>query len=399
MASSIRIGRVLGVEIGVHWSWAFIFLIITWSFATGVFAHYYEGWTDLQRWAGAVVVSGVFFLSVLIHEMSHAVVSNRLGLPVRSITLFVFGGAANLSKEPEAPGDEFRIAVVGPLSSLVLGLLFAVGWLALRPVSNGISGIVGYLALINVSLALFNMLPGFPLDGGRVFRSVVWSRNGDRLRATRTASRAGEWIAYGMMAAGVAELFFTGLAGGLWLLLIGFFLRSTAVASYEQLLIETTLSGIPVGDVMRRDVPRVPAGITIETFVHDHLLAGSARAFGVMVDDRLAGLITLADARRVPRADWPATTVRQAMTSADHLLTVEAQQCLTDALRLMVEHDVNQVPVMRGQEIAGVLDRSDVMRYIQVRRELDEAGASQATTAVGAERDRGEPRRISPRAS
>jgi Zn-dependent protease/CBS domain-containing protein len=398
MASSFRIGRILGVDIGVHWSWIFIFAIVTWSFATGVFEYYYEDWSELQRWAGAVIVSGVFFLSVLTHEMSHAVVSNRLGLPVRSITLFVFGGAANLSKEPDEAGQEFRIAVVGPLTSLALGALFAVGWAVLYPFSTGVAGISAYLALINISLAIFNMLPGFPLDGGRVFRAIVWARNGDRLRATRTASQAGEWIAYGMMAVGLISVFFTGLASGLWLLFIGFFLRSIAAASYEQLLIQTTLSGIRVDEVMRRAVPTVAPDMSIEELVHEQLLRGEARAFAVVAGGELAGLITLTDVRKVPRDEWPLTSVYRAMTPATRLHTIEPGQCLTDVLQLMVQHDVNQLPVVRGRELVGMLDRSDIMRYIQVRRELGEAEAErdlEARQAGGPER----PGRASPRAS
>lgn len=375
MTSSFRIGRILGVDIGVHWSWIFIFLIVTWSFATGVFEHYYEDWSAAQRWGGAILVSLVFFLSVLIHELSHAEVSNRLGLPVRSITLFVFGGAANLSKEPERAGDEFKIAIVGPATSMALGVVFALAWAIFYPFNDGLAGISAYMALINVSLAVFNMLPGFPLDGGRVFRSIVWARNGDRLRATRTASRVGEWIAYGIMAIGIINTFFAGLVAGLWFLLIGFFLRNAATASYEQLLIETTLSGIRVDEVMRPDVPRVQPDMTLEEFVHEGILRSNNRSFAVMAAGDFAGLITLTDVRKVPREEWASTSVYRAMTPSNRLQTVAPGQCLTDVLRLMAEHDVNQLPVVRGRDLVGMLDRGDVMRFIQVRRELGEAAS------------------------
>jgi len=372
MTSSFRIGRIFGVDIGAHWSWLFIFAIVTWSFATGVFHHYYPGWSAGERWAGAIVVAGVFFLSVLVHELSHAIVSNRLGLPVRSITLFIFGGAANLSKEPERAGDEFKIAIVGPSTSLAIGVLFAVLWGVLFPFSEGLAGIAAYLALINGSLAVFNMLPGFPLDGGRVFRSIVWSRNGNRLRATHTASRLGEVIAYVIMALGIASIFFAGLGSGLWFLLIGFFLRSAASASYEQLLIETTLSGIRVDQVMRTDVPTVSPETTVEELVHEQLLRGGGRAYAVLSGSDLAGIITLTDVRHIPRDAWASTSVYRAMTPATRLHSVEPGQRLTDVLHVMVEHDINQLPVVRGRQIAGILDRGDVMRYIQVRRELGE---------------------------
>jgi Zn-dependent protease len=374
MNSSIKLARIFGIDIGVHWSWIFIFFLVTWTFATGVLDHYYPQWTDGQRWTAGAVVSIVFFLSVLAHELSHAVVSNALKLPVRSISLFVFGGVANLSKEPEKASDEFKIAIVGPATSLALGALFAAGWAIVRPFNEGIAGISANLSLINVSLAIFNMLPGFPLDGGRVFRSIVWGRNKDRLKATRQASKVGEWIAYGVMGIGVLETLVQGL-GGLWLIFIGLFLRNAATASYEQLVIETTLSGIRVRDVMRSEFETVPPDTTLEELVQEGVLRRNARSFAVIGGGDFAGLITLTDIRRVARDDWPSTSVYRAMTPATRLHTVRASDSLASVLQLMAEHDVNQLPVVEGRALFGMLDRGDVMRFIQVRRDLGDAGA------------------------
>ncbi|MEX2247529.1 MAG: site-2 protease family protein [Dehalococcoidia bacterium] len=372
MGSSLKIGRLFGVDVGVHWSWVFIFLIVTWTFATGVLDHYYPEWTDAQRWTAGALVAAVFFLSVLAHELSHAIISNRNKLPVRSITLFVFGGVANLSREPDDAATEFRIAIVGPLTSLGLGALFAVAWVALLPFSEGLAGISANLALINTSLAVFNMLPGFPLDGGRVFRSIVWARNRDRLRATRLASRVGEWIAYGIMGIGVAFTLFGGYLSGVWFLLIGFFLRNASSASYEQLLMETTLSGITVRDVMQKDIEQVPPDMSVEELVTEHMLRRSARCFAVMAGGDFAGLITLTDVRRLPREEWGATSVYRAMTPATRLHTVQPGDNLTRVLQLMAVHDVNQLPVVQGRELVGMLTRGDIMRFIQVRRDLGE---------------------------
>jgi Zn-dependent protease/predicted transcriptional regulator len=385
MGSSIKLGRIFGIDIGIHWSWIFIFLIVTWSFATGLLADTYPGWSGVQLWVAGAVIAGVFFLSILAHELSHAIVSNRSGLPVRSITLFVFGGVSNLTREPDTPGMEFRIAVVGPLTSLAAGALFAAGWAALYNINQGLAGICAYLAVINTSLAVFNMLPGFPLDGGRVFRSIVWARNKNRLRATRTASHMGQWIAYAIMGLGVVYTFVFGLFSGLWFLLIGFFLRNASAASYEQLVIETTLSGIPVRDVMQTEIYRLPPDTSLEELVHDYVLRHNARSFAVMAGGDFAGLITLSDIRKVPRDQWPATSVYRAMTPATRLHTVGPNESLTRVLQMMAMYDVNQLPVVWGRELLGMLNRGDVLRFIQVRQEVGEhpGGASSPPSPAG----------------
>ncbi len=379
MGSSIKLGRVFGIEIGIHWSWIFIFAIVTWSFATTIFDKFYPEWSTAQRWLGGAFVSVIFFLSVLAHELSHAIVSNRNGLPVKTITLFVFGGVSNLTREPDTAGLEFRIAIVGPAMSLALGALFAGLWALVRPVNDGVAGICADLAVINASLAVFNMLPGFPLDGGRVFRAFVWSRNKDRLAATRTAARTGEWIAYGIMGLGVVYTFLGALVGGIWMLLIGMFLRNASSASYEQLVVETTLAGVLVRDVMQTEVHAVPPDVNVEELVQEHVLRRNARCFAVIAAGDFAGLVTLTDIRKVPRDQWPTTSVYRAMTPASRLHTVAPDENLQRVLRLMAEHDVNQLPVVYGRELVGMLNRGDVMRFIQLRQEVgDRTGATPA---------------------
>lgn len=372
MGSSIKLFRIFGIDIGIHWSWVFIFVIVTWTFATGILDDNYPRWTDQQRWTAGALIAGVFFLSILAHELSHAIVSNRNGLPVKTITLFVFGGVSNLSREPDSASLEFRIAVVGPLTSLVLGLLFGAAWLALRPVNSGIASICGYLGFINASLAVFNMLPGFPLDGGRVLRSAVWGRNKNRLRATRTAAHVGEWIAYGLMAGGVAQSVFISPFAGIWMLLVGFFLKNAAASSYTQLVVETTLDGITVRDVMKTSFDSVAPDVSVEELVHDYVLKRNARCFAVIAAGDFAGLVTLTDVRKLPREEWATTSVYRAMTPATRLQSLSPDENLTKVLRVMAEHDVNQLPVVERRELVGMLDRADVVRFIQMHRELDE---------------------------
>jgi Zn-dependent protease/predicted transcriptional regulator len=372
MGSSIKLGHVFGIEIGIHWSWIFIFGVVTWSFATSIFGDFYPEWTEAQRWIGGAFVALIFFLSVLAHELSHAVVSNRNGLPVKTITLFVFGGVANLTKEPDAPGLEFRIAIVGPATSLALGALFAGLWFAIRPINDGVAGISANLAVINASLAVFNMLPGFPLDGGRVFRSIVWHRNKNRLRATRTAARAGEWIAYGIMGVGLLLTVQGQPFNGVWFVLIGLFLRSASAASYQQLVVETALAGIAVNEVMQTAVESVPPDTSVEELVQEHVLRRNARCFAVIAAGDFAGLITLSDIRKIPREEWPMTSVYKAMTPASRLHSVGPTESLAKVLQMMARFDVNQLPVIYGRELVGMLNRADVLRFIQVRQEIGE---------------------------
>jgi len=373
---SFKIGRIFGIEVNVHWSWIFIFAIVTWSFATGVLDNYYPQWSEAQKWGGGAFVALIFFVSILLHELSHSVVSNRNGLPVKSITLFVFGGVSNLTKEPDTPGLEFRIAIVGPLTSLALGVLFAVGWAAIFPFNEGIAGISANLAVINASLAFFNMLPGFPLDGGRVLRSIVWSRNHDRLRSTRTASTWGQWIAYGIMGIGVLYTFIGGIFAGVWFLLIGFFLRNASVASYEQLLIESTLSHIRVRDMIRTDLHPVSPEMTLEELVNEHIFRGEARCYAVAAAGQFLGLVTISDVRKFEREQWATTSVYKAMTPSAKLHTVNPDENLARVLQLMSQHDVNQLPVLRGMhDLLGIVTRADIMRYIQIREDLGEKAA------------------------
>jgi Zn-dependent protease/predicted transcriptional regulator len=335
-----------------------------------VLVQFYPEWSVPHRWIGGAFVAAVFFGSVLAHEMSHAIVSNRNGLPVKSITLFVFGGVANLTKEPDQPGLEFRIAIVGPLTSLALGGVFAALWLALRGVNEGVSGICAELALINTSLAVFNMLPGFPLDGGRVFRSAVWKRNHDRLRATRTAARVGEGIAYGIMALGLA-LTLVNTFSGIWLLLIGFFLRNASAGSYEQLAVETAIGGVTAAEVMSTVFDRVPPDMSVDELVQERMLQHHARCYAVMAGGDFAGLVTLADVRKIPREQWATTSVYRAMTPTSALKTVWPSETLPNVLRIMATGNVNQLPVIQGRELVGMISRADVVEYIQLRRTLD----------------------------
>ncbi|HEY4685617.1 MAG TPA: site-2 protease family protein [Dehalococcoidia bacterium] len=377
MVGTFRIGRLFGIEISVHWSWLFIFFLVTWTFATGILEEFYPDWTGSRRWVVASAISLIFFLSILLHEMSHSLLARRYGIPVSSITLFVFGGVSNLAKEPDNARQEFWIAIVGPLTSLAMALLFTAGYFVLSPLEEGAGGVSANLAVINFAIGIFNLVPGFPLDGGRVLRSVFWAQKRNLLAATRIASNVGQAVAYGIMAIGVASFFFVDVITGIWFFLIGNFLRSASIASYEQLFLDTVLKGIPASAVARQDYVTVPPELTLAQLVEEHVLAGHGRCFPVVAGSELLGLVTLQDLRQVPREEWPTTSVYRAMTPLSKLRTASMRDDLPYVLAQMAAGDVNQVPLMDGRELIGLIHRSDVIRYIQVRQEI----GTGATTA------------------
>ncbi len=370
MAGTFRIGRLFGFEINVHWSWIFIFILVTWTFAAGILEDAYPQWSDAQRWALATIIAIVFFLSILLHEMSHSILARRYGIPVSSITLFVFGGVSNLNKEPDNARQEFWIAIVGPLTSIAIGLVFVILYVGLRSVDHGASDISGQLALINIAIGIFNLIPGFPLDGGRVLRSIFWARKRNILGATRLASRVGIGVAYVIMGIGILTFFFQPITG-VWFFLIGNFLRAASTESYQQVFLDKALKGVPASAVARQDYVSVAPDMSLTQLVEENVLAGHGRCFPVVVGTDLLGLITLSDLKSHPREEWPTTSVYRAMTPYEKLRTVSMRDDLPEVLNQLAAGDVNQVPLVEGKELLGIVHRADVLRYIQAREALD----------------------------
>jgi Zn-dependent protease len=371
VAGTFRIARIFGFDVNVHWSWLLIFVLLTWSYGTGILENSYPEWTTSRRLVVGGGVAIIFFLSILFHEMSHSVVARRYGIPVSSITLFIFGGVSNLTREPDNSREEFWIAIVGPLTSFVLGAIFAVGFFVLDPIENGAADVALHLALINVVLAIFNLIPGFPLDGGRVLRSLFWARKRNMLDATKLAAKVGTYVAYAIMAMGaIAALLFAAIVPGIWLFIIGNFLRSSSAASYEQLFVETVLTGIPASAVASHEYASVSPEVTLDQLVEEHVLTGPGRCYPVMAGQELLGLVTLSDLRAVPRDEWATTTVFRAMTPVSKLHTVSPNDDLPVVLQKLAAGDVNQVPMMDGRLLLGLIYRGDVIRYIQTRQAL-----------------------------
>ncbi len=370
MPGSLRLGKIAGIEISVHVSWLIIFVLLTWSLATGWFPVLYPGWSAFAYWTVSLLAALLLFVSVLVHELAHSLVAHRRGLPVKNITLFIFGGVSNIEQEPKSPGVEFQMSVVGPLTSLVLGgLSFLLLW-AMRGGTSPLAAILGYLGLANILLGLFNLVPAFPLDGGRVLRSIVWKLSGSLRTATRAATIAGQGIAYLMILAGFWLIFGGDILDGIWLGLIGWFLLSGAQSANSQVVLETMLKGVTVGEVMNTTPTTVPANISLQKLVDEFLLPHGWRSAFVMQVDQLAGLITLGDIRHVPRNEWAMTPVGLAMIPREKLHAVSPKQSLNEVLPLMVDRDVNQLPVVEDERLVGVLSREDIVRFLEIRRSL-----------------------------
>lgn len=386
MENNLRLGRIFGIEIGINWSLIFIFVLIAWSLALGVFAPLHPTWGPVFIWGLAIGGAVLFFASLMAHELAHSLVAKSYGIPVRNITLWMFGGVSSISKEPPSPKAEFFMAIVGPLTSIVVGFIF----LGLAAVSSGglanlsdlaVLGpartLAVWLGSINILLGVFNMVPGFPLDGGRVLRSIFWAMTNNLAKATRWASLVGQGVAWIFILMGAAMIFGvripffgTGLLGGLWLILIGWFLHSAAIQSYQQIVIQRALSGVPVGRLMESHVATVTPDLPVGTLVNEYIMGTSERAFPVVQDNQLVGIVSLEDVRRVPREDWEITSVRQIMTPQSQLTTATPDEDANEAMEELAIRDVNQVPVVQDGHLVGMLRRSDILRWLQIQTKV-----------------------------
>lgn len=369
MEASVKLGRIWGIPIGLHLSWFLIFGLVTWSLALGYFPAEYPRLSTTAYWLLGAVTSLLFFGSVLVHELGHALLALRNQIPVRGITLFIFGGVAQIGRESSSPGVEFRIAIAGPLASVGLaGLFYGLWWFDRHIIYLAAPSL--WLARINLLLAVFNMIPGFPLDGGRVLRAVIWWWTGNLHRATQVAAYAGQIIAFGFIGLGLFIIVGGNFFNGLWLIFIGWFLQNAAAASYAQSNLQQTLRGVSVAQIMTRDIPLVSGRLSLAQLVEEQILTSGRRCFFVSENGQLLGMLTLRDVAEVPRAEWGQITTGQVMLPWERLAHVTPNTELLSALQTMDDANVNQVPVVQGQEIVGMLSREQVLRYLRARTEL-----------------------------
>ncbi len=370
MRSSIRLFRIAGIDIGIHYTWIFIFVLIAWSLAQGFFPQAYPGWSTTTYWVTGFVASLLLFVSVLLHELAHSLVARARGLPVRSITLFIFGGVSNLEEEPQQPRVEFVMSIVGPLTSLVLaGICWGIFQLISEQNTPAVATLF-YLALINALLAGFNLLPAFPLDGGRVLRSILWATTGSLTKATNIAAISGRVFSWLFIGYGVYQLLWVGnLFGGLWIAFIGWFLGNAADSSRREVGLRERLTGVRVQDVMESSPIAVSPATSVWDLVRDTFRQYRRRAVPVSQGNQAVGIITFTDVRELPQDRWTETPVEQIMTRAP-LYSVAPEDDLSSAMKLIAQHDINQVLVLRNGQLVGLLSRADIIQYLQLSQEL-----------------------------
>lgn len=365
----LELFKVAGVQVEIDYSWLIIFVLILWSLSAGYFPVMYPGHGWLSYWAVGLVATVLFFASVLGHELSHAAMGNRLGENISRITLFIFGGMAHMSGEPKSARDELKIAAVGPLSSLILGIVF---WLIAKGVAFSPAPVLWvamfrYLAFINVALAVFNLLPGFPLDGGRLLRAVLWQRSGDLRKATAQAADWGSGIAWGLIGLGALEIFAGALIGGLWLIFIGLFLRSAASASYQSVVVEQALSEARVSDIMVREPVSLSPDLSIADAVEEYFLRYGYGGFPVVANGQVLGILSLSSVRHCPAGDRSQKKVRDIMRPRDAAIEISRSATVSEAMRRIIESETGRLLVMDGESLAGLITRTGITRFIHFR--------------------------------
>lgn len=371
MSGTIQIARLFGIGIKLHFSWIFIFLLISWSLAGSFLPQNYPGWNSNTYWVVGIMGSVLLFVCVLIHELSHSLVAMSRGYKVSGITLFFLGGVSEIAEEAADAGEEFWIAIVGPLASLVLAAIFG-GLLSFAFGSNSTAeALFFYLAFINLMLGIFNLIPAFPLDGGRVLKSIIWKATGSQDQATAVASITGSILGFMFIGLGIVIAFKTGsFISGLWLVFIGWFIQSTASSSRREQSIHTALSGRRVVDTMDQDLPMVEPGTTVQELLDRFMTKEFQRAYLVYLGNSFQGLVSVSDVIKVAPQERPTRYVAEIMTKASEMATVSPSDPLETALQLLASRDVNQLVVMDNGVPLGLLTRSDVLRVMEISQLL-----------------------------
>ena len=376
MRSSIKLGHIAGIEIGLHYSWFIIAFLIAFALA-GHFHAVRPDWSESVVWGISLATSVFFFITLLLHELAHSLVAKSKGLKVRAITLFALGGVSQIETEASDASSEFWIAIVGPLTSLVIGFILlgivrSLGWTPGREPMTPLTAVLLWLGYINILLALFNMIPGFPLDGGRVFRAIVWWITKKPEKSTRIAARVGEVVAILFILYGLFRFFMQANFGGLWLAFIGWFLLEASRSSYAQVGIMSGLRDHRVAEIMESNCTPVQGYLSLRDFVDHYLLHSGSRCFVVNQDNHVAGIVTANDIRRVSRENWDQTSVQSVMRPLSSLRTVSPDMPALKALEIMGRENLNQLAVVSDGKLLGIFSRPQILRFLQIHSGMGE---------------------------
>jgi Zn-dependent protease/CBS domain-containing protein len=363
--------KIAGIQIRLDFSWFIIFILVLVSLSAGYFPQQFPDQHPLNYWFAGLIATLLFFGSILAHELAHSLMAMRAGIHIPEITLFLFGGVSRLSEEASDAKTEFKIAIVGPLTSFALALLF---WGIQSGLQTGQPSltvtVLQYLAWINMAVGIFNLIPGFPLDGGRVLRAILWHRSGSLTQATRTSADIGKGFAVVLMVFGGLQIFAGSLIGGLWLIFIGMFLRGMAEGGYQEVAIRQSLSGVSVQEIMIDDVVSVPPDLSLERLVHDYFLRYGYRGFPVVQDGKVLGLISIMHMQGIADDQRQSMTVEDAMVSLGERMIITPESSLTDALKRMTQEGLNQLLVMRDNTLLGIVTKAGVLRFLEIKRIL-----------------------------
>jgi Zn-dependent protease len=367
--------KLFGFAVRADMSWFIVVVLVITSLSTEAFPRLYAGLTPIVYWLMGIVGAIILFLSIVTHEFAHALIARRYGIPMRGITLFVFGGVAEMDDEPPSAKAELLMSLAGPATSLLLGAVFLAGYAAAvfmnAPLS--VAGVVGFIGSTNVMLALFNLIPAFPLDGGRVLRSLLWMRSGNVRRATRRASQTGSALGLILVFGGIVQAFTGNFIGGLWWFLIGMFIRNAALMSYQQVVLREALQGEPVRRFMKPDPVTVPRALSVEELVTDYVYRYHHKLYPVVDDGRMVGCVTTRNIRDVPRDEWNRTTVGAIASACSEANTISPDSDVLEALRRMNQNRSSRLIVVSGERPVGILSLQDLLRFLSVKIELEEA--------------------------
>ena len=379
---SVKLGKIMGIPVRIHYTLWLVFILIAWSLAYGYMPRQYPGLSTVTYWGIGIASAIILFGSILIHELSHSYVAKKHGLPIARITLFFFGGVSEMTEEPQDPALEVKMAIAGPLMSFVIAGILGGAWYISEITRTfvPITAILGYGSLINAILGVFNLIPAFPLDGGRVFRGSLWRRSGNLIGATKTATRISEVLSLLMMFGGFILIIVSDFVDGLWIVVLGWFIKSGAETSLRQTLIGETLGGVTVSDLMTRNVYTISPDITVDQLVSDYFLVNRHQGYPVVRDGNILGIVTLQSVRAIPQEMRSSTKVEQAISHGEPAICVKPTLSALDAMHKMMRERVGRLLVMQEGALVGIVTRGDLMRTIQTRQELGAGQQSSATT-------------------